>query len=52
MFSTHITLGVFLGLLIGKVAGVVGFTLLLVKMKVAPFPEGMNFRNLFRTRFL
>ncbi len=52
LFSTHITLGVFLGLLIGKVAGVVGFTLLLVKMKVAPFPEGMNFRNLLGLGFL
>ena len=27
--------------------GVVGFTLLLIKLKVAPFPQGMNVRNLF-----
>ena len=27
--------------------GVVGFTLLLVKLKIAPFPAGMNLRNLF-----
>lgn len=46
LFSTNVALGVALGLLIGKVAGVVGFTLLLVKLKVAPFPEGMNTRNL------
>ncbi|MBL7707301.1 MAG: Na+/H+ antiporter NhaA [Taibaiella sp.] len=47
LFSTNVAIGVALGLLIGKVAGVVGFTLLLVKLKVAPFPEGMNVRNLF-----
>ena len=47
LFSTNIALGVALGLLVGKVVGVVGFTLLLVKLKVAPFPKGMNVRNLF-----
>ncbi|WP_267739763.1 Na+/H+ antiporter NhaA [Myroides injenensis] len=47
LFSTNIFLGVALGLLVGKVVGVVGFTLLLVKLKVAPFPQGMNIRNLF-----
>lgn len=47
LFSTNVALGVALGLLIGKVIGVVGFTWLLVKLKVAPFPEGMNLRNLF-----
>ncbi|NDV97117.1 Na+/H+ antiporter NhaA [Dysgonomonas sp. 521] len=47
LFSTNIAIGVALGLLLGKVAGVVGFTLLLVKLKVAPLPEGMNYRNLF-----
>ena len=47
LFSTNVALGVGLGLLVGKVAGIVGFTLLLVKLKVAPFPDGMNVRNLF-----
>lgn len=46
LFSTNVALGVALGLLVGKVVGVVGFTLLLVKLKIAPFPKGMNFRNL------
>lgn len=46
LFSTNIALGVGLGLLIGKVLGVVGFTLLLIKLKIAPFPEGMNVKNL------
>ena len=47
LFSTNVALGVALGLLIGKVVGVVGVTLLLVKLKVAPFPTGMNVTNLF-----
>lgn len=47
LFSTHVALGVTLGLLVGKVVGIVGFTLLLIKLKVAPFPEGMNVTNLF-----
>src|SRR5690606_17927980 len=47
LFSTNIALGVGLGLLVGKVVGVVGFTLLFVKLKIAPFPKGMNVRNLF-----
>ncbi|WKW45657.1 Na+/H+ antiporter NhaA [Myroides sp. JBRI-B21084] len=46
LFSTNIAIGVALGLLVGKVVGVVGFTLLLVKFKIAPFPTGMNVRNL------
>lgn len=47
LFSTNVALGVALGLLVGKVIGVVGMTLLLVKLKVAPFPKGMNVKNLF-----
>lgn len=46
LFSTNIALGVSLGLLVGKVVGVVGFTLLFVKLKIAPFPDGMNLKNL------
>lgn len=47
LFSTNIVFGVSLGLLAGKVIGVVGSTLLMVKLKVAPFPKGMNVKNLF-----
>ena len=46
LFSTNIALGVALGLLVGKVVGVTGATLLFVKLKIAPFPRGMNTRNL------
>ena len=47
LFSTNVALGVALGLLVGKIVGIVGFTLLFIKLKVAPWPEGMNIRNLF-----
>lgn len=47
LFSNQVALGVALGLLGGKVIGVVGFTWLCVQLKIAPFPPGMNLRNLF-----
>lgn len=46
LFSNNIAIGVALGLLVGKVVGVVGSTMLLIKLKIAPFPKGMNLRNL------
>lgn len=52
LFSSNIALGIFLGLLGGKVIGVTGFTWLLVKLKAASFPEGMNMRNLLGVSFL
>lgn len=50
--SSHVMIGVALGLLIGKVVGIVGFTLLLVKLKVSSFPMGMTRRNLIGVGFL
>lgn len=47
LFGTNVTIGVALGLLVGKVSGVVGFTWLCVKLKIATFPDGMNLKNLF-----
>ncbi len=47
LFSTNVALGVAMGLLLGKVVGVVGFTWLCNKLKIAPFPKGMNIKNLF-----
>jgi len=46
LFSTNIMAGVMFGLLLGKTAGISGTTLLLIKTKVTPEPEGMNIRNL------
>jgi len=52
VFDTNIVYGVVLGLLIGKAVGVVGFTYVLTKFKLAPFPTGMNLRNLIGLGFL
>src|SRR5690606_38312450 len=46
LFSTHVALGVTLGLLVGKVVGKFGFTTLAVRLKIAPMPSGMTGRNL------
>lgn len=46
LFSTHVAIGVAYGLLVGKLVGVVGFTWLLIRLKVAAFPRGMNTKNL------
>ena len=35
-----------MSLVIGNVYGVVGFTLLLITLKIASFPRGMNIKNL------
>lgn len=47
LFSTNVALAVFLGLMIGKVVGIVGSSLLLIKFNIAKLPEGMNIKNLF-----
>lgn len=47
LFSSNVMLGVALGLLLGKVIGVVGFTWLAVKLKISQFPTGMNLKSLF-----
>ncbi|MDO5104783.1 Na+/H+ antiporter NhaA [Capnocytophaga sp.] len=47
LFSTNIAWGVALGLFFGKVIGVAGATLLMVRLGVSSFPRGMNVRNLF-----
>lgn len=52
LFSTHVAFGVGLGLLIGKVVGIVGLTLLLIKLKIADFPTGMNVKNLIGVALL
>lgn len=46
LFSNNIFWGVSLGLLAGKFVGVVGFTLLMIQLKIASFPDGMNLKNL------
>lgn len=46
LFDTNIALGVGLGLLLGKLFGIVGFAWLAVKLKISSFPKHLNFRNL------
>lgn len=46
LFSNHIALGIGLGLILGKLVGIVGFTMILVKLGVGTLPVGMNLINL------
>ncbi|HRP90447.1 MAG TPA: Na+/H+ antiporter NhaA [Edaphocola sp.] len=46
LFDNHVALGVALGLIVGKVVGIMGFTLLFVKIKIADFPKGMTIKSL------
>lgn len=47
LLETNIALGVALGLLLGKTIGIVGFTWISMKLKIASLPTGMNIKNLF-----
>lgn len=49
---SYVTVGVALGLLIGKVLGVSGLTALLIRLKIVPMPEGMSYKNLLGIGFL
>lgn len=49
---SYVTIGVALGLLVGKVIGVSGLTALLIKLKVVDKPEGMTYTNLLGIGFL
>lgn len=46
LFNTNVAIGVGLGLLIGKVVGIVGFTWLAVKLKISSLPKEMNLKTL------
>lgn len=52
LFSNNILIGVALGLLVGKVLGIFGFTWLAIKLKIAQVPKGMTYRNLLGLGFL
>jgi len=47
-----VTIGVALGLLLGKVIGVFGLIALIIKLKLVPKPEGMTMKNLLGVGFL
>lgn len=46
LFETNVAIGVGLGLLVGKLVGIVGFSWMTVKLKISSFPQGMNLKNL------
>ena len=46
LFS-KISLGIILGLFIGKQIGIFGFSFLAVKLKLASLPQGVNWKNLY-----
>ena len=46
LFNTNVAIGVGLGLLVGKVIGIVGFTWLAVKLKISSLPKEMNLKTL------
>jgi Na+:H+ antiporter, NhaA family len=50
--TSSITMGVFFGLLIGKVVGVVGFATLITRLKWAEFPKDFTHRHLLGAGFL
>lgn len=52
LFSNNVALGVAFGLLIGKLAGVSLTSIILVKLRIASFPEGMNLRGLLGVSLL
>lgn len=52
LFNNNIAVGTALGLIGGKVLGIVGFSYLFIKLKIATVPEGMNFKNLLGLGFL
>lgn len=46
VFSTHVALGVTLGLCLGKPIGIIGTTVLMVKLRWASLPNAINHRTL------
>jgi NhaA family Na+:H+ antiporter len=50
--TSPIALGIIFGLVIGKCIGIVGFSTILIKLKIADLPSNMNFRHLFGVALL
>ncbi|WP_026709874.1 Na+/H+ antiporter NhaA [Flavobacterium filum] len=50
--TSYVAIGVALGLLLGKFIGIVGTSSLFVKLKLAPLPDGMNYKHLIGVGFL
>lgn len=52
LFNNNVLIGVAFGLFFGKTIGVSLTSYILVKLRIATFPEGMNFRNLLGVSLL
>lgn len=52
LFVNNIALGIAIGLLLGKPIGIVGFSWLMVKLKISTLPKGINLKNLLGISFL
>lgn len=50
--TSFVAIGIIVGLLVGKFIGIVGVSSLMVKLKIATLPEGMNFKHLIGAGFL
>ncbi|SHI23232.1 Na+/H+ antiporter NhaA [Ferrimonas marina] len=50
--TAAVPMGIALGLLIGKPVGILGFSWLAVKLKMASLPEGINWKHLFGVSML
>ena len=46
ILSSPVFLGVFLGLVVGKPAGILLFSLMVVKTRLAPLPAGVTWRHM------
>ena len=50
--TSNVTLGVAVGLILGKVLGIYGVSMAVIKMKIANMPEGLTQKHLFGVGFL
>lgn len=50
--GSNISLGVIFGLVLGKFIGIVGFSKIFIKLKLATLPEGVNWRQIYGVAML
>ncbi|MCJ8166120.1 Na+/H+ antiporter NhaA [Pontibacter sp. E15-1] len=49
---SNVSLGVILGLVLGKFIGIVGVSKIIIKLKLAELPEGLNWRHIYGVALL
>ena len=50
--SSNVSLGVIFGLVLGKFIGIVGFSKIIINLKLATLPEGVNWRQIYGVAML